>query len=152
MYNIDNTVSPAGNYGFPLAMGLASICVPNLTPLTLYLDHCAVTKINILLLPLPASLPSHPCPPHTSSACWVGFLAAACAALLAGFPLHPDSSHSPPKTEPRLHLLQGLSHDCFRLDQTLLSSHTGIQLSYHLPQYITGNPFPRLSPNISYIP
>lgn len=55
-------------------MGLASICVPNLTPITLYLDHCAGAKINILLLALSASFCSHPGhhPPHTSRTCWVG--------------------------------------------------------------------------------
>lgn len=122
MYKIDNTVSPAGNYGFALAVGLASICAPNLTAFTLYLDHCAVTEINTLLLSLPASLPRHPSPPHTYSACWIGFLAAVCAALLAGSPPHSDSSHSSPKTVLRLRLLQGLSRDCFRLDQTLLNA------------------------------
>lgn len=151
MYNIDNTVSAAGNYGFPLEMGLASICVPNLTSLILYLGHCAVTKINILLL---LSLPLSPATaahlPHTSSACWVRLLAAALCCPSGWFPTSFYSSHSPPTTVPRLHLLQGLSHDCFRLDQTLLDAvftprSTAI---ISLPQYITDTHFHGCLPNI----
>ena len=44
---------------------MASVCIPDLSPITLCIDHYAVTEINILLPLLPASAPRHPCPSHT---------------------------------------------------------------------------------------
>lgn len=92
MYNIDNTVPSGGNYDFPFAMGLASIHALNLTAITLRLYLYAVTKINNLLLPQPASLPNHPRPPAHHAG--PDLLAGAHAVSWPGMPL-PTSPGKP---------------------------------------------------------
>lgn len=63
---------------------MASVYIPDVSPITLCIDHCAVTEINILLPLLPASAPRHPCPSHAHTAhCTPGL---ACLS-----PLHPGS-------------------------------------------------------------
>lgn len=97
------------------------------------------TVCCFLELPLPAATSATM---HIST-CWVGFPAAAHTVLPAGSPFGSDTS-PPLRCVPGLHLLQGVSPFCFRLDQMLLrilSYSREYSLAHHLPQDITATHF-----------